>query len=202
MEPLHVRHGCLASRRSTHCTNEFLSDMHGPLRLDRNLWHRARSGGGPGFSVMDRNTRPAVHDVGHHAGKLARQGARQYNTLQGSPGDWGICKLGLGLHTAVPQERVKIGRVLEQGYGMTLDAEMTARHAASTFPSPLPAFSSSCAPSWTSPGRGAFLFFFPSSFYTLAFWAGSSSGLGNLGRGVKTGRQYTTTVWRWDGIPF
>ncbi len=52
---------------------------------------------------------------------------------------------------------------------MTLDAVLTARDAASAFPSPLPAFTSSCAPSWTSPGRGAFLFFCTLALLGLVF---------------------------------
>ncbi len=86
---------------------------------------------------------------------------------------------------------------------MTLDAVLTARDAASAFPSPLPAFTSSCAPSWTSPGRGAFLFFAPWPFLVWSFYSklGKLEGGARRRKGGKTGRQYTT-VWRWDGIPF
>jgi hypothetical protein len=65
---------------------------------------------------------------------------------------------------------------------MTLDAEMTARHAASTFPSPAPRILFFMRPILDIIRMGRVPLFF---FCTLAFWAGSFSGLGNFGGGAK-----------------
>ena len=86
---------------------------------------------------------------------------------------------------------------------MTLDAELTARHAGSTLLfHPRSPHSLLHAPHPGHHPDGAH----SSSFLHLGllgwFFFRLRDFFGKGGGGVKTGRQYTTTVWRWDGIPF
>ena len=115
--------------------------------------------------------------------------SRPGNVFTQNAGYWGSASLNA---LRFP-ERVEIALLLGRELRMTLATEMTARDAASTSASPLPAFFSSCAPSWTSPGRG------PHSSSVFGLWTLALYGLGFsasqtrwfLEEGVKLAGKYT-----------